>query len=141
MKTSVQQIAKALLLGVCVSVSSLAVAQSTASEVYYEAKPKQNLAVVMYPASDPSKLWLVVEKNLPTSRIYVEIKDNKDKVVYQDWMHVKSTVFRQRLDLSQLTDGVYTFKISDGKNTQERSFKLATPGITEQLPKRHISMN
>ena len=141
MKTSVQQIAKALLLGVCVSVSSLAVAQSSPSEVYYEAKPKQNLTVAMYPASDPSKLWLVVEKNLPTSRLYMEIRNKENKLVYQDWFHVNTTVFRQRLDLSQLTDGVYTFKISDGKNTQERNFKLATPGITEQLPKRYISMN
>lgn len=141
MKTSVQQIAKALLLGVCISVSSLVVGQSMPSEVYYEAKPKQDLTVVMYPATDPSKLWMVVEKTPLSNKLYVEIKDSKDKVVYQNWIYTKESVFRQKLDLSELTDGSYTFQLSDGKNRQERRFKLTTPGITEELPKRHISMN
>ncbi|OIN57648.1 hypothetical protein [Arsenicibacter rosenii] len=142
MKTLRQSFGKALLVATCVAVSSWANAQAKAStETYYEAKPEQNLALAMYPASDPSKLWMVVEKGIPAKRLTMRIMDSKQKVVYESDIYSKKTTFRQRFDLSELADGLYTFQISDGKQIQERSFKLATPGITETLPQRNITMN
>ncbi|GAA4446421.1 hypothetical protein GCM10023189_01530 [Nibrella saemangeumensis] len=132
MKTFVQPAAK-ILIGALVFVSSLAVGQGGDPD-------KKSFAVAMYPAADASKVWMSVEKNNTDRRLQVEMLDDKRQIVYSGVVSKKTKAFHQRFDLSQIKDGYYTFRISDGVESTERSFRLSTPGVQEALPQRMITM-
>lgn len=133
MKTLIQPAAK-VLMGALVFVSSLALGQGGDPD-------KKSFAVAMYPAADASKVWMSVEKNTPDRRLQVEMRDDKGQILYSGIVSKKTKAFHQRFDLSQVKDGLYTFRISDGQESTERSFRLSTPGVQEALPQRMITMN
>lgn len=133
MKTFFKPIIKALVLGVSVFVSSLAIAQNAQGE-------KKPFEVAMYPAADASKVWMNVVKHDEGRRLRIEMLDAKKQVLYSSTTAKSVKSFRQRFDLREIKDGVYTFRITDGTETTERSFRISTPGVQEELPKRLITM-
>lgn len=123
---------KALMLGMVAS--SLVVGQSSS---YYE---ESRFVTAIYPALEPSRLWLNIERTALLGQIRVDMCDRKGQVLFSEWLPKKDTKFKQRFDLSDIGDGTYTFIITDGVQRQERTFRLSTPGFEEQLPKRLITM-
>jgi hypothetical protein len=132
MKTVNGWFAKALVLSLITSTMVLA-----QGGPYYEEK---TFETAMYPALQPSKVWLNIERVNPVGQIRVDMCDAKGIVLFSEWLPKKDAKFHQCFDLSAIGDGVYTFVITDGVQRQERTFKLSTPGIEEQLPKRLITM-
>ncbi|RIV22572.1 hypothetical protein DYU11_16300 [Fibrisoma montanum] len=136
MKTFAKSTIGALLVAMSVSVSSFAVDDDLTQ--------KKSFGVAMFPAADPSKLWMCLEKYKPGSKIELQLTNEKGEVMFREVLPAKGgkkNGFRQQFDLSQIGDGRYTFRISDGIQTEERTFKLSTPTIRETLPSRQITMN
>ncbi|HLL93735.1 MAG TPA: hypothetical protein VK404_02065 [Spirosoma sp.] len=104
---------------------------------YYEEK---RFDIAMYPALEPSKLWLNIERTSMLGRVRVDMCDKQGKVLFTEWLPKKDARFHQCFDLSSIGDGTYTFIVTDGVQRQERTFRLSTPGFEEQLPKRLITM-
>lgn len=133
MKTVSSWFAKTVVMSLMAS--SLALGQGGP---YYEEK---TFATAIYPASEPSKLWLNIERASLLGQIRVDMCDAKGIVLFSEWLPKKEAKFHQCFDLSEVGDGMYTFVITDGVQRQERTFRLNTPGFQEQLPKRLITMN
>lgn len=123
-----------LVLGCGLLLSSLAMGQNTP---YYE---KKSFEVAMYPAADHDKLWINVARYATVGQIKVAIFDAAGRPVFSEWIPKQQTRFRQRFDLSRIDDGTYTFVVTDGNQELERTFRLSTPGLQEQLPKRLITI-
>jgi hypothetical protein len=134
----------ALLLGAA-ALSTPSMAQKKPSnEAYYEESPQAGLPrleAAVFPAADPLKLWMVVAKEDHRASVKVELLNAKNQVLHEEVVGAWQQKFRQRFDLSDMPDGRYTFRISDGHTVQERVFKLSSPGLQEQLPKRLVTMN
>ena len=137
MKTSIKLIVSALLL----TLSTSAAVSVLAKDGQPDAKV---FAVTMFPAADASKLWLCLAKYQTDKRINVELIDARGQVLFQEQLPAKGSrknTYRQQFDLSQIGDGTYTFRISSPTTqTEEITFKLTTPGVTE-VPARLISLN
>ncbi|GAB3267078.1 hypothetical protein GCM10027347_35530 [Larkinella harenae] len=131
MKTIVRA-ANALLLGALLLVGTTSFAQ-TVSEV----KPFQ---VATYPSANPLKLWMNIQKNDPKSKITVRLFDQKNRVVFAETMPRHLDKYRQRFDMSQMSDGAYTLEISDGTETVEKSFQVKTSGIQERSTQRVLTV-
>ena len=137
MKSSIKFIATALALVLSVSVSSFALTTGDQPE-------KKAFAVAMFPANNVSKVWLCLEKYKADDKINVKLVNEKGEVLFNEALPSKGgkrNAYRQQFDLSDIGDGKYTFRISNGSQIEERTFKLATPTIEQQLPTRLISMN
>jgi len=94
----------------------------------------------VYPSSDPLKLWMSVEKSETSEKpLRVDLVDKNNHVLHTTWIPKKGKTFRQLFDLSQMKDGFYSLRISDGQEVIEKSFQLKTPGIEERLPQRYLS--
>lgn len=137
MKTSLKSIACAFVAVVSMSVSSFGNAPGDEPQ-------KKEFAIAMFPASQESKVWLSLEKYNTKAKISIQLLDEKGKVVFREEVSVKagkSNGIRQQFDLSEIGDGQYTFRISDGNQVEERTFKLSSPTVSQQQPVRLISMN
>lgn len=117
-----------------------AIAQPKPSNAaYYEERPR--LEAVVYPAADPLKLWVAVEKEDLTANLRIELLDSRNRPLHTEIVGRRMNKVCQRFDLSQMPDGRYTFRITDGNTVQERAFKLSSPGLQEQLPSRLVTLN
>lgn len=135
MRTGWNTKATALLLAVGLVWSIETVGQDVP---YYEAK---TFAVGMYPANEPSKLWVNIERRqLTTNPVSVALYDDRGKELFKEWLPKRDVRFHQRFDFSEIGDGTYTFVISDGIQTQKQIMRLSTPGFEEQQPKRLITL-
>ncbi len=137
MKTLLKATLSMALLAVSMSVSSPGMAQDDVSE-------KKAFAAAMFPSADASKLWLHLQKYKLDERVNVELINERGQVMFRETLPRKSNkmnCFRQQFDLSQIGDGKYTFRVTAGTQTEEMTFKLATPTLEAQLPVRLISMN
>ncbi len=138
MKTFVT-FATALLLGAA-ALSTPSMAQTKPSnEAYFEENPRLEAAV--FPAADPMKLWVVLEKGDPTAFVKIELLDSRNQTLHNQTLGCHQNKIRQRFDLSDMPDGRYTLRISDGHTVRERVFKLSSPGLQEQLPARLVTLN
>lgn len=129
----------ALLLGAAALSTPSMAQQKPSNEAYYEEQPRLEAAV--FPAADPLKLWMVVEKDDPRASVKVELVNAKNQVIHKQVVGSWQQKFRQRFDLSDMPDGRYTFRISDGHSVREHVFKLSSPGLQEQLPRRLVTLN
>ncbi|QJD77544.1 hypothetical protein [Spirosoma rhododendri] len=134
MKTRYASLLSALLLLTSLTVSSLTFAQKAD---YYE---QPTFQIGMFPNPDQTKIWLNFERYDRTKPLHITLRDAKNTEMYDDYVSRQTDKGRQCFDMSQLADGLYTFTISDGKQIQERSFRISTPGIRETLPQRQITM-
>ncbi|QJW88269.1 T9SS type A sorting domain-containing protein [Spirosoma taeanense] len=137
MKTFSKLVTSLLLLVLSISVCAPSNAQD-------EKNAQKSFAVAMFPAANACKLWMCLEKYKPEEKISVSLINQKGQVMFWEALPKKSGKqkgFRQQFDMSQLGDGNYTFRISNGTQTEQITFKLSTPTLEEQLPTRLISMN
>lgn len=134
MKTRLTSILSALVLTANLTVSSLTFAQKAD---YYE---QPTFQIGMFPNSDKTKIWLSFERYDQAKPLHITLRDASNKEMYDNYVSRRMDKGRQCFDMSQMGDGLYTFTVTDGKHTQERSFRISTPGIRETLPQRQITM-
>ncbi|GAB2578956.1 hypothetical protein [Spirosoma areae] len=135
MKTSIKLLAGALL-ALSVTVSSPALADDDHSQT-------KVFAFTMFPALDPTKLWLCLEKYQPDEKIRLELVNEKGDCLFTETLPKKASkrnAYRQQFDMSQLGDGIYTFRVYAGSQKEERTFKLATPIVESPTPARVIAI-
>ena len=138
MKTSIKTLAGAFLLALTVSTLSPA----SASDDKHN-KSNQAFAAAMFPAANASKLWLCLEKYQTENRVQLTLVNEKGDVLYDEIVSGKNSkrkTFRQQFDMNQLGDGNYTFRISAGSQTEEVTFKLATPNLEDTTPTRLVAI-
>lgn len=131
MKTIVRT-ACAFLLGAFLLAGTSAFAQNNS-----ENKP---FLVATYPSANPLKLWMNIQKNDPKSKIIVRLIDEKNRVVFAESLPKHSDKYRQRFDMSAMTDGAYILQVTDGSETVEKSFQLKTSGIEERSSQRLLTV-
>lgn len=131
MKTIVRT-ANALLLGALLLVGTVSFAQNTAND-----KP---FLVATYPSSNPLKLWMNIQKNDPKSKIIVRLLDEQNRVVFSETMPKNLDKYRQRFDMTAMTDGAYILQITNGSETVEKSFQVKTSGILERSTQRVLTV-
>jgi len=129
----------ALLLGAAALSTPLMAQTKPSNEAYFEEKPLLEAAV--FPAADPMKLWVLIEKEDPTAFVKIELLNASNQTLHKQTLGRHQNKVRQRFDLSDMPDGRYTVRISDGHTVQERVFKLSSPGLQEQLPARSVTLN
>lgn len=132
MKTSIQLFASALLLGVTLSSSVMAIDDHTQKKVF---------AVAIFPTLDASKLWLCLEKYQAENTVKLTLVSQQGEVLHQEILmgkRSKNNACRQQFDISQLPDGDYTFQIVAGTQKETIVFHLATPA--KQAPTRFIAI-
>ncbi len=137
MKTSIKLAFSLLLLALSVSAPLSGLAQSDQPE-------QKAFATAIYPSADVSKVWLLLERYKADEKINVELVNERGQVLFRETLPMKSgkrNAYRQPFDLTQISDGKYSFRISAGAQTEEIAFKLSTPNVVEQLPSRLVSMN
>jgi len=128
MKTFVHN-AKALLMGVLFLTGAAASAQTS-----------RPFDAVMYPTANPMKLQVNVAKNEAKSKLYIQLLDKKDHILVTHHLPRKADVYRQRFDMSDLKDGVYRVRITNGSEVIEKSFQMKTPGLEERLTPRLMTV-
>ncbi len=131
MKTIVRTV-NALLLGALLLVGNTSFAQNSSND-----KP---FLVATYPSANPMKLWMNVQRNDPKCKIVVRLLDEKNRLVYSGTMPRSRDKYRQRFDMSSMTDGTYTLQITDGRETVEKSFQVKTSGIMERSTQRVLTV-
>ncbi len=137
MKTSIKLLASALLLTLTVSVSSHAMA----GDDKIQAKA---FKAVVFPSANASKLWLCLEKYQSEPRITLAlINTSSGEVLFQETVsgrNSKQKAYRQQFDISQLADGVYTFRVLAGTQVEEHKVTLSTPVPETTQPTRLIAI-
>ncbi|ADB39641.1 hypothetical protein [Spirosoma linguale] len=136
MKTSIKLLASALLVSFMTSVSSPVRADDHKSQ-------NKVFAAVMFPAAKNTKLWLCLEKYKSENKIDLTLVNQRGDILFHETVSGKNSkqmAYRQQFDMSELSDGTYTFRISAGSQTEERSFKLTTPAVEEVQPSRLIAI-
>lgn len=137
MKTSFKLLASAFVVSCMVSVSSPVRADDHKSQ-------NKVFAAVMFPAAKNSKLWLCLEKYKSENKIELALVNERGDILFQEVVSGKNSkrnAYRQQFDLSELSDGTYTFRISAGSQKEERTFKLTTPAVEAIQPTRLIAIN
>jgi hypothetical protein len=131
MKTIVRTLSALML-------TALLVAGTTSfAQTVSENKP---FLVATYPSANPLKLWVNIQKNDPKSKIIVRLRDQNNQIVFSENMPRNMDKYRQRFDMSQMTDGAYTFEITNGSETVEKSFQLKTSGIQQRATQRLLTV-
>ncbi|WP_234736049.1 hypothetical protein [Tellurirhabdus bombi] len=139
MKKIAQVFAKALLMFALVPAIPYT---PTHAQAVSTSDSEKAFEAAIYPAATPLKLWLTVERSpSSTNPLRIELVDKKNKVLHASTLPKKGKAFQQQFDLSQVKDDTYTLRITDGNKLVEKSFKLSTPGLSEQLPQRLVSLN
>ncbi|RAK02013.1 hypothetical protein LX87_00127 [Larkinella arboricola] len=131
MKTIVRTV-NALFLGALLLAGSTSFAQNNSDN-----KP---FLVATYPSSNPLKLWMNIQKNDPKCKIVVRLLDERNRVVFSETMPRSQDKYRQRFDMSAMTDGTYTLQITGGSETVEKSFQVKTSGILERSTQRVLTV-
>jgi hypothetical protein len=136
MKTSIKLLASALLLALTATTSSPVLADDHKSQ-------NKVFAAAMFPAAKNSKLWLCLEKYKSESKIDLTLVNERGDILFSEVVcgkNSKQNAYRQQFDMSELSDGTYTFRISAGDQKEERSFKLTTPSVEDVQPTRLIAI-
>lgn len=131
MKTIVRT-ASALLLGALLFVGTTSFAQTTT-----DSNP---FLVATYPSANPLKIWVNIQNNEPKSKIVVRLRDQENRIVFSESMPRYLAKYRQRFDMSEMADGAYTFQITNGNKTIEKSFQLKTSGIQQRTTQRLLTV-
>ncbi|MFD2937135.1 flagellar hook assembly protein FlgD [Spirosoma flavum] len=137
MKTSFKLLACALFVSLTVAVSSPGLAGDDKKQA------KAAFTVAMFPAADASKLWLCLEKYQAENKVNLTMINENGQILFEETLcgkNSKQSAVRQQFDMSQLSDGKYTFRISAGSQKEEISFKLSTPTLEATQPTRLIAI-
>jgi len=136
MKTSIKLLASALVVALTISVSSPVLADDHKSQ-------NKVFSAAMFPAANANKLWLCLEKYKAENKIDLALVSEKGEILFQETLcgkNSKQNAYRQQFDMSDLTDGNYTFRISAGTQKEEFAFKLTTPSVAAIQPTRLVAI-
>lgn len=104
---------------------------------------KKAFTSTIYPNADASKIWMVLAKYQSAEKVTLELISAKGKVLFREialGKNAKNMSYRQAFDISELTDGQYTFRITAGDQQEEHSFNLATPSVEITNPSRLVAI-
>ena len=80
----------------------------------------------VYLSMDKTKLNVNVNKQLG-GQVYVQLNDVKGNVLFERTMGPDDTMVRLKLNLTELSDGNYFLKVSNGLEVIVRDVKISTP--------------
>lgn len=112
-----------LALGVCVASIHPLQAQSSRKNAPTKLAHFQTAA---YLAGNGTKLRINIDKQL-NGEVSVALTDIRGLVYFYQVMGPADTTLRLSLNVSDLTDGTYSLKISNGLDEETRTIQLTTP--------------
>ena len=132
MKTLIKSLALALSLGVVTSAASFA-------ETNPGGRPTTVAAYKTGIYSTPNgQLNIALDKE-PGGFVDVRLKGTNGQVLYTQHLGKNERVYRIRLNLSELADGVYQVEVTNGVETTTQNVTISTQQPT--TPIRSISIN
>ena len=112
-----------LLLGISITSAQPLLAQSGRKNAPTKLAHFQTAA---YLSGNGTKLRINVDKQL-NGEVSVELTDIRGVVYFYQVMGPADTTLRLSLNVSDLTDGTYSLKISNGLDEEIRTIRLITP--------------
>ncbi|QIP16095.1 hypothetical protein G8759_27395 [Spirosoma aureum] len=97
------------------------------------------LEMAVFPAKAPLKIWLVVVKPATDKIARIELVNGSQQALYVNNLSKKEQRINQLFDLSEVADGTYTIRVTTGTETVEKTFKVQTPVVEEQMTKRSLT--
>lgn len=91
----------------------------------------------VYMAAQGTKLRVNVDKK-PEGSVYVQLLDQADNLYFDQTIRPFETQARISLDISELYDGEYVLKVSNGLDVELRHIRISTTRPT--TPKRSITL-
>ncbi len=90
-----------------------------------ETKSDKTFDVSMYRIVNSMKVNVMIEK-LEGKSVQIYLKNEKNEIIYTEFVGKKTSKFAQKFDLEGLTDGKYRFEITNGKETITKEVDVAT---------------
>lgn len=122
---------KSLLAGAFALAGSAAFAQTTPTP--------DHLAVGMYQVGQANKIRLFVEKQTNTL-VTVQLLGPAGQQLYQGSLPKKGDKFTQIFDMTELGDGVYSLRITQGKEVIVKPIQLHTAAPEPVAPVRVMTL-
>jgi hypothetical protein len=97
------------------------------------------LEMAVFPAKAPLKIWLVLVKPATDKIARIELVNGSQQALYVNNLSKKEQRINQLFDLSEVADGTYTIRVTTGTETVEKTFKVQTPVVEEQMTKRSLT--
>ena len=120
MKKTIKNFAIALVAGIFTFSTVLAT-----EPVVTKLDTKKTFDVGMYRIINSMKVNVTIEK-MQGNVLEIKLKNDKNEVIYTEFLGKKSTKFAKKFDLTGLTDGKYRFEISNGKEVITKEVNLET---------------
>ena len=106
----------------------LALSLSFVTVSFSEAKPGRTVAATFKTgvySSVSGKLNIALDKQAG-GPVDIQLKSSDGRLLYSQHLGKKETAFRTRLNLDDLTDGVYVLEITNGVETTRQTIKIKT---------------
>lgn len=97
------------------------------------------LLVGVYPKAQVGKICVAVEKQ-PNAVVTVELLTPTGDDLYLAHPPKKLAKFHQVFDLTELPDGIYTIRVSQGESVIVKTLQLQTTAPEVTLPARHLTV-
>jgi hypothetical protein len=98
-------------------------------------KKEKSFDVGMFQSQSSMKMNLTIE-NYEAKQLKIALKNGQGEEIYNEIINKKTDKYWRKFDLSELTDGLYRFEISDGNNKIVKEVNIAT-----QAPTRNVVVN
>ncbi len=97
-----------------------------------EKKSDKTFDISMYRIVNSMKVNVMIEK-LEGKSVQIYLKNEKNEIIYTEFVGKKTSKFAQKFDLEGLTDGKYRFEITNGKETitKEVNVETHTPSVAD----------
>ncbi len=87
-----------------------------------------NFAIGVYQTQKTLKMNLLLEKVIG-KKVIIYLKDEKGNLLHTETVAKATPSYRGQFDMSELTDGTYTFEITDGNETLVKQVKLQSKEV------------
>lgn len=112
----------------------------TGSTAFAQTTPNATQFIVgVYPKAQVGKICVAVEKQ-PNTAVTVELLAPTGDNLYLAHPPKKLAKFHQVLDLTELPDGTYTVRVSQGESVIVKTLQLQTTVPEVTLPARHLTV-
>lgn len=108
----------------------------------YAVTPPSNCSfkVGMYPIINTYKMNVMIEKE-QMQPLKVTLKDKNQKLLHKQHIMKKVASLSQKIDFSNLEDGIYYLTISDGKSEIVKEIKFNTKEFVEVPYRTLVALN
>ena len=120
MKKTIKNFAIALVAGIFTFSTVLAT-----EPVETKLEANKSFDVGMYRIMNSMKVNLAVEK-LKGNTVEITLKNDKNEIIYTEFIGKKLVKFSKKFDLTGLADGKYRFEITNGKETITKEVNVET---------------